>query len=784
MKKFIKNMKHFRKIKSIINRERKYIQKINIIQIKKQKKYREKGKWYYMKLKKITAFVIALAMAGPCGYGTSYEKEINMSTVSAAAIAPLFIECEMNSNEFYLNRGDRITLEHLVSRGLKITKTDKIYHDLPEDEEYGKETYNHTDIPVSECMFIFPDEFTEGVNTIEISYNPTTGIPGTDTLTYYLEVYVSYANEDNVRYQLSDMDLREIYIDGEWYNYVCLGNVLCSNGVTDLTVPSEIEGNRIFELENHCISEPQLKNINISDGILKMADFSVNCPGELECLTVPESVIEIGQLELGNASIRGYIGSYAEKYASQNGYKFDAIGDVSGDDEINALDVIKMVKYLYGIEEFDEEMMRRADGNLDSSVNVLDFIRLKQQLIEPKISSLGASFDGALAAPDLKNIKDTGDVNTEGYRKFAAETAGEILINTVDKNGAENTVYSPLSVYMALSMAAECAANDTQAEMLEALNADSIEKLRNVNSGIFESLYFDDYSAYLKIANSLWLNNMYVFNQDTIDIIAKKYYAVSFGKDFSDSKVPGEISQWIYNNTSGKFSPKVEIKRPDDVMKIINTVTFKEKWLTEFSSAAPDDFRLRDGSTVSCDFLHKSTLYPTENIGFADNYMKYAVQMEDGYSMNFILPDEGVDVNDIVSDKKTMLEIINDDMEYASRKIVFSVPKFDIESKFDVIDASRKLGIDLAFDPDHSDFSNVVNYPAYIDDITHEAKIVIDEKGCEAAAYTIISVAPGAAMPPEEEPVYFELNRPFFYYVSDNEGTPVFSGIINNPVLN
>lgn len=737
-----------------------------------------------MKLRKLIAFAASLSIVCSCGYGISYEKEINMSTVSAAAIAPAFIECEMNSNEFHINKGDRITLENLVSRGLKITRTDKIYHDLPEDEEYGKETYNHTDIPVSECTFTFPDEFTEGVNTIEISYNPTTGIPGTDTLTYYLEVYVSYANEDNVIYQISDMDSREINIDGEWCNYISLYNVLCSNEVTSLNVPSVIDGQRIFELESHCISEPQLKNVNISDGILKMGDFSVNCSEKLECLTVPESVIEIGELELGNASIRGYIGSYAEKYASQNGYKFDAIGDISGDDEINALDVIKMVKYLYGIEEFDEGMMRRADGNLDYSVNVIDFIRLKQQLIEPRISSLGASFDGALAAPDLENIPDKDKVNTDGYRKFAAETAGEILINTADENGAENTVYSPLSVYMALSMATECAANDTQAEMLEALNADSIETLRNVNSGIFESLYFDDYSAYLKIANSLWLNNMYVFNQDTLDIIAKKYYAVSFGKDFSDAKVPEEISQWIYNNTSGKFAPKVEIKRPDDVMKIINTVTFKEKWLTEFGPAASDDFYLRDGSTVSCDFLHKSTLYPTENIGFADNYMKYAVKMEDGYSMNFILPDEGVDVNDIVSDQKTMLEIINDDMEYANRKIVFSVPKFDIESKFNLIDASKKLGIDLAFDPDLSDFSNIVNYPAYIDDITHEAKIVIDEKGCEAAAYTIISVAPGAALPPEEEPVYFELNRPFFYYVSDNAGTPVFSGIINNPVLN
>ena len=37
-------------------------------------------------------------------------------------------------------------------------------------------------------------------------------------------------------------------------------------------------------------------------------------------------------------------------------------------------------------------------------------------------------------------------------------------------------------------------------------------------------------------------------------------------------------------------------------------------------------------------------------------------------------------------------------------------------------------------------------------------------------------------MPPEEEPVYFELNRPFFYYIADKNGTPMFAGIINDPL--
>ena len=789
-------MKHFRKIKSIINRERKYIQKINIIQIKKQKKYRKKGKWYYMKLKKITAFVIALAMAGPCGYGTFSEIYRTENTVSAICVLPQFIECEISKDVFILQKGDKITKEDLEEHGLKVFRIERIIHDWPDDPLVGTTTTEKRDVDLSECSFVFPEVLNEGKNIIEISNTPVFSMIDTGPLVCELSIEVRFNDESDISVEYGPENMNAIIIDGDMYNYNTINSISYKKGIEEITVPSKIDGERLFVLGRDSICDPGLKKINISDGIMVIDSMAIQNSEALECLTVPDSVTFIGNIDIGQASIRGNIGSYAEKYASEHGYKFDGIGDVTGDNTLNAADIVGMMSYLYGADNLDEDMKRRADSNLDSNINIIDFIMLKQNIIDPKMSSLGASFNGALAAPDLKNIqKPSSDINTDGFNRFAAESAGEILLNTEDKKGTENTVYSPLSVYMALSMATECAASDTQKEMLAALHADSVDELRKENSALFESLYFDDYNTYLKIANSVWMNQKYSFIQDTLQTLADKYYTVSFEKDFSDEKVPKEISQWIYKNTSGKISPEIKMHKNDkgevdEVMKLINTVTFKEKWTKEFGTASEDDFYLRDGSRITCDFLHRKTEYPTENIGFADNYMKYALEMGDGYRMNFILPDEGTDVNEIVSDKDTMLEIINDDIEYSKRKIVFSVPKFDIESKFDLIEASRKMGINLAFDTYLADFSGVVDFEksnissAYIGEITHEAKIVIDEKGCEAAAYTIISMYPSAAAPSLEEPVYFELNRPFFYYVSDSEGTPVFSGIINNPVLN
>lgn len=58
----------------------------------------------------------------------------------------------------------------------------------------------------------------------------------------------------------------------------------------------------------------------------------------------------------------------------------------------------------------------------------------------------------------------------------------------------------------------------------------------------------------------------------------------------------------------------------------------------------------------------------------------------------------------------------------------------------------------------------------------HAARVMIDEKGCTAAAYTVMAVC-GASMPPEQE-VDFVVNRPFLFAITGNDGLPLFAGIV------
>jgi len=110
-------------------------------------------------------------------------------------------------------------------------------------------------------------------------------------------------------------------------------------------------------------------------------------------------------------------------------------------------------------------------------------------------------------------------------------------------------------------------------------------------------------------------------------------------------------------------------------------------------------------------------------------------------------------------------------------KVNRTIPKFDVGTQLKLKEDLQTLGITAVFDSSKADFSAVTQQPAYVSEATHGVRVKIDEKGCEAAAYTMIP-APTAAPPPDEV-VDFTLDRPFLFVVTNAAGLPLFAGIVN-----
>ena len=153
--------------------------------------------------------------------------------------------------------------------------------------------------------------------------------------------------------------------------------------------------------------------------------------------------------------------------------------------------------------------------------------------------------------------------------------------------------------------------------------------------------------------------------------------------------------------------------------------------------------------------------------------------------MWFLLPDEGVSPEELLSDGEAMDFLFTaDKYEWENQKYLIvnkSIPKFDVASQFDLIDGLKELGITDIFDPARSNFTPMTAGMdgIFLSKADHAARVVIDEEGCTAAAFTVMTDV-GFGGPPDDE-VDFVLDRPFIFCITGDSGLPLFVGIVNSP---
>ena len=378
--------------------------------------------------------------------------------------------------------------------------------------------------------------------------------------------------------------------------------------------------------------------------------------------------------------------------------------------------------------------------------------------------------------------RDLGD--TSALQAFFAQSAEVFL------SGAEgrNRVYSPLNVYMALAMLAQLTGGESRAQILTVLGSESMDALRRQANDVWNANYRDDGALTSVLASSLWLNRDVKFNRDTMDTLARDFYASSYRGEMGSERFDKALQSWLNEQTGGLLEEQagnVSLE-PETILALAATVYYKAKWSSEFSreKTALDTFHTPSGD-VEADFMHKRI---SETYFWGDKFAAVAQHFESGGagSMWFVLPDEGVTPEELLSDAEAMdfLFAINK-YEWENKKYIYvnkSIPKFDVASQFDLADGLQALGITDVFDPAVSDYTPMttdVDAPIILSRADHAARVVIDEQGCTAAAFTVIANTAGA-MPPEDE-VDFVLNRPFLFCITGLSDLPLFVGIVNHP---
>jgi len=121
---------------------------------------------------------------------------------------------------------------------------------------------------------------------------------------------------------------------------------------------------------------------------------------------------------------------------------------------------------------------------------------------------------------------------------------------------------------------------------------------------------------------------------------------------------------------------------------------------------------------------------------------------------------------------------------FSKREGHLGLPRFKVEDKMELQDQLKAIGLAVAFDPDHADFSEMAKTTErfFIDQVIHKTFMEVNEEGTEAAAATAVvmraTMAPMNPVPPFEMIV----NRPFFIVLHDDEtGEDLFYGRIVTP---
>lgn len=370
-----------------------------------------------------------------------------------------------------------------------------------------------------------------------------------------------------------------------------------------------------------------------------------------------------------------------------------------------------------------------------------------------------------------------------GIREFYEATMQEFLTDTEGKN----KVYSPLNVYMALAMLAETTEGESRQQILNLLHTDSMETLRNNASILWNANYSDEGTVTSLLASSAWLSNRLTYNQETLNTLAEYYYASSFSGTMGSAEYNKMLQDWLNEQTGGLLEDQAANIEMDPlaVFTLATTVYFRAKWTDEFNEKnnTEEIFHAASGD-VKTEFMHQSG---TDSYYWGENFSAITRGMENSGEMVFILPDEGVSVESLLTDNE-VLDFIHERFSYSweNKKFLIvnqSIPKFDVVSDYSLIDGLKNLGVTDVFNAAKADFSPLLGeyseYPVAVDEATHAARVMIDEEGCVAAAFTVMQAA-GSAMPPEET-VDFVLDRPFLFVIKGLDGQPLFIGVVNQP---
>ncbi len=362
----------------------------------------------------------------------------------------------------------------------------------------------------------------------------------------------------------------------------------------------------------------------------------------------------------------------------------------------------------------------------------------------------------------------------------------ELFRKVTDKAEANaNTMISPLSISLALTMTYNGAAGETKSEMEKTMKLHGLttEEINAAHRALVNALRSADPSVQLEIANAIYYDQMLRVREEFVTVNKQYYDAEVTALNFADQASLLTINGWVSEKTRGKIPTILEHLDSDLVMMLLNAVYFNGIWKTPFDEEGTHlrPFRYGNGTTGEVETMSmEGALEYTTNDLFSAVHFPYG---KEGFRMTVILPHENRSTGEVIKamDRdawRTWMQGFR--ME---ENVEVSLPRFKFDWKMTLNDLLSSMGMTKAFVPHAADFSGMTgNRDLYIGFVIHKTYVDVNEKGTEAAAVTAVGMFT-TSMPVEPPAkIRFTVDRPFLFTITEKStGAILFIGEINAP---
>ena len=370
----------------------------------------------------------------------------------------------------------------------------------------------------------------------------------------------------------------------------------------------------------------------------------------------------------------------------------------------------------------------------------------------------------------------------EGSTSFALELYGRL------KTNQGNLFFSPYSISTALAMTYAGARGETEKQMGRVFHFDQAQQEIHSSFGELQRQLNEatkQQGIELNIANTLWAQKGHPFLPAYLEVAKGDYQANVNQADFKTGAetARSEINHWVAQKTKDKIQNILPSGSLDSLTRLVlvNAIYFKGVWAKPYDKGktATQPFHRSTTSQVDVPLMHHF-----DNVRYVENSDFQAVELPyrgDELSMVILLPRK-VDACGELENRLAPTLFSQALAQMKQQKVEIFLPRFKLESSFDLNDTLVRMGMPEAFGL-KSDFSGMDGTRLlYISGVFHKAWGEVNEEGTEAAAATTVAVGARAIMKPPPPPPVFRADHPFIFFIRDiRSGSLVFLGRFADP---